>query len=105
MPSAPGGGSFVGHPSSPPSGQPSPIDDDYAEPIEPDELVGELEAKSPEEQAEFIRRVFTMVQADEGLQSAVMAGLAGVDDPGDVPGDDVAATSPLEVQPVDGSGE
>lgn len=63
-------------PQPPPSdkaeGRETKPDKDYVEPIKPDELIGELEHRSPEEQQRFIREVMGMVEQRPELAKAFM---------------------------------
>lgn len=96
QPSAAGDRGFVGHPHSPPSVHPTESESDYVTPIEPDELVGELQAKTPEERIEFIRALISMVQGEPELQSAFMAGVAGAEQPDESTGPGMGNEPPAE---------
>lgn len=55
----------AGHDSPPPA-------DEFIQPIQPAEFIGELEAKSPEEQKEFIKSVLGMIESRPDLAAAFM---------------------------------
>lgn len=54
-------------------GDASTPDSAFTPPIQPDELIGELEAKTPEQQAEFIKSVLAMIEQRPDLARSFMS--------------------------------